>query len=529
MEDTVQERTEGRLGRAARLIAATGLCCVMTAMAGVASAAAPHGASPPIETAPARKPNFLIILADDLGYADVGFNGRREYRTPNLDRLAQQGTNFKRFYAGGVICGPSRASLLTGRYTIHHGVTGNGRTLAASETTIASALKPLGYHSALFGKWDSGETPLDHGFDAFAGYVNDLEAWEHFPKSMWFGREKRPVHGYSADIVGDLGSDYIKQHSKQPFFLELAFIEPHLKLEAPGADVARLRRTIKEYDPKLPYNATYAAMITRLDQAVGRVLDTLRASGLDKDTIVILTSDNGATFESGNLGAAADLDSNRPFRGGKRSVLEGGSRMPTAIRWPGRIPAGVVSNDVLIQVDILPTLMAAAGARPDPAWQVDGADELAVWEGKAKPAPRTIFWEYRKDGWYNVAAMSGDWKLVAENSSEFNALKSTPPLSTETARQEEAALGDAMMAGTAPASLPADLKRDAQAATGTADVPKLFNVAVDPQERRNYYFARTEMALKLRQDLLGWLNTESAASKTPDKALLPPPVNGGPD
>jgi len=525
----VQERTKRGLTRAAGLIATTAMCCVLTAVAGAAAAAPPDRTRAQVEAPSAQRPNFVIILADDLGYADVGFNGRKEYRTPNLDRLAQEGTNFRRFYAGGVICGPSRASLLTGRYTIHHGVTGNGRTLSTSETTIAAALKPLGYYSALYGKWDSGETPLDHGFDEFAGYVNDLEAWEHFPKYMWFGREKRPVHGFSADLVGEFGSEFIKRRRNEPFFLELAFIEPHLKLEAPSADVAKLRGSIKEYDPNLPYNATYAAMIERLDSAVGRVLGTLRAAGLDKNTIVILTSDNGATYESGSLGAAADLDSNRPFRGGKRSVLEGGSRMPTAIRWPGHIPAGIISNDVLTQIDILPTFMAAAGAKPNPAWQVDGADELAVWQGKAKPLPRTIYWEYRKDGWYNMAAMSGDWKLVAENSAEFNALKSTPPISPEMVQKEEAALGEALLAGKSLDSLPPELARDAQAATGTMDAPKLFNIAIDPQERRNYYFARSEIALRLRQDLLGWLNTESAASKAPDKVKLPPPVEGGPD
>jgi arylsulfatase A-like enzyme len=497
------------------------------AQGGTPAAAEPAGkplaAAPRIS--PARRPNFVIILADDLGYADVGFNGRREFKTPNLDRLAAEGTNFTRFYSAGVVCGPSRASMLTGRYTIHHGVTANGRDLPPAETTIAEALKPLGYRSGLFGKWDNGATPLDHGFDEFAGYLNDIEAWEHFPKSMWFGRESRPVHGFSADLISGYGVDFVTRHRNEPFFLYLAFIEPHLKLEAPPADVAGLRDKIQEYDPQHPYNATYAAMITRLDAAVGRFLDALKAQGLDGDTIVVLTSDNGATFESGNLGAAADLDSNRPFRGGKRSVLEGGSHMPAAIRWPGRIPAGRVSDAVLSQIDILPTFMAAAGAEPDPAWKVDGADELAVWEGKASPAARTLFWEYRNEGWYGLAAMSGDWKLVVESKVEFSALKAVTPIPSETVQTDEAAWG--AYVNVRPATPPPpEILRNAVAATGTMDAPKLYNVANDPGERRNYYFGRPAISQKLRGDLLSWLGSETDASKGAPRAPAPPAADG---
>jgi arylsulfatase A-like enzyme len=511
------------------MLAQTALFAAVAALAMAQGAPAAEPAGKPLATAPrispAQRPNFVIILADDLGYADVGFNGRREFKTPNLDRIAGEGTNFTRFYSGGVVCGPSRASMLTGRYTIHHGVTANGRDLPLAETTIAEALKPLGYRSGLFGKWDSGATPLDQGFDEFAGYLNDIEAWEHFPKYMWFGREKRPVHGFSADLISGYGVDFVTRHRNEPFFLYLAFIEPHLKLEAPPTDVARQRDNVQEYDPQHPYNATYAAMITRLDAAVGRFLDALVAQGLDRDTIVVLTSDNGATFESGNLGAAADLDSNRPFRGGKRSVLEGGSHMPAAIRWPGRIPAGRASDAVLSQLDILPTFMAAAGAEPDPAWKVDGANELAVWEGKARPVERTLFWEYRNEGWYGLAAMSGDWKLVVENNTEFNTLKAVAPIPPETVQTDEAAFG--AYANSRPVtSVPTEILRKAAAATGTMDAPKLYNVAIDPGERRNYYFGRPAISQKLRSDLLIWLSTEADASKGARRAAAPPVVNG---
>lgn len=489
---------------------------------------APAQAAPVRALSEARPPNLVIILADDLGYADVGFNGRKLYHTPNLDKLAREGTIFRRFYSGGVICGPSRASLLTGKYTIHTGVSGNGRDLPADETNLAEALKPLGYRSALIGKWDSGGLPVDRGFDEFIGYANDAEAWEHFPKYLWFGHEKRPVSGFSADLLAGYGADFVKRNKNNPFLLYLAFIEPHLKLEAPAADIARLHKTIPEYDPSRPYNATYAAMIERFDKAVGHFLDALKASGEADNTIVVLTSDHGATFESGNLGAAADLDSNRPFRGGKRSVFEGGARVPAVIRWPGHIPARRVSQDVLDQIDILPTFMAAAGGKPDPAWHVDGANELAAWEGKAKPAPRTLFWEYRNEGWYNMAAMSGDWKLVVENKSQFTMLRAIKPIPPDKITEYEAALGDVLAEGKSFDTLSPEVKRNLAAATGTLDGPKLFNVATDPGERRNYYFTRPEIAQKLRADLLAWLATETKGSKDAPRTDTPPPP-GGPD
>lgn len=513
-----------RLRQIGVLLHATSMWMALGQPIAAQSGPAKPAAATASRTAP--RPNFVVILADDLGFADVGFNGRTEFRTPNLDRIANEGTNFRRFYSGGVICGPSRASLLTGRYTIHHGVTGNGRALQPGETTLAQALKPLGYKSALFGKWDGGKTPLERGFDEFIGYGSDVEAWDHFPKTLKFGSETRPVSGYSADLVSDYGRDFIRRHKAEPFLLMLTFIEPHLKLEAPPEDVARLSKTIADADKQRPYNATYAAMIERFDAAVGRVLATLQEQGLDKNTIVLLTSDNGATFEVGNLGASASLDSNRPYRGGKRSILEGGARMPTAIRWPGQIPAGRVSNDMLSQIDILPTFLAAAGAQADPRWNVDGLNVLAAWQGKAPPAPRTLFLEYRQNGWFNLAAMSGDWKLVVESKSEFEALSDVPPLPAAEAARLEAMVGEAAQANQpvgpiiGPYKLPQVL--------GTLDAPKLYNLTIDPGERRSFYFSQTEVANRLRGDLLAWLKTEvtapDAQPASNESRPTPPPL-----
>jgi len=433
------------------------------------------------------RPNIILILADDLGWGDVGFNGRTEWQTPNLDRLASQGTVFKRWYVNGVVCAPSRAALLTGKYTIHNGVSGNGADLPRDEVTIAEALKPLGYATALFGKWHHGRTrpgetsyvhPMDQGFDEFVGYTNAVHAWEHFPKELWFGREQRPVAGYSATIITDRTVGFLRSHRRQPFFIYLAYIEPHLRIEAPAADIAEHRGKFQEKDPNKPLNATYAAMITRMDKEVGRVMQTLDELGLADNTLVIFSSDHGATFEPMNEGAAAYHDSNRPFRGQKRTLWEGGVRVPAVVRWPGRVPAGKTSGEVVSMIDVLPTLLAAAGGRPDPAWKVDGTDVSEVWRGRAKAPERTLFWEWRSEGYFQLAAMRGELKYVVTGEDLFRKLEA------------------------APAANP----------TTVGNLGEMFDVVKDPAERRSVIFEHLPLAQQLRRELSDWLKTETAAS-----------------
>ncbi|MGH9844225.1 MAG: sulfatase-like hydrolase/transferase [Blastocatellia bacterium] len=202
------------------------IVCLLAALAVLALA----GDERPVGQSRERQPNIIMIYADDLGWGDVGFNGRTEWRTPNLDRLAAQGTVFRRWYTGAVVCAPSRAALLTGKYTIHNGVSANNADLPRQEVTIAEALKPLGYATALFGKWHHGRTrpgesdyvhPLDQGFDEFCGYTDAGHAWEHFPRQLWFGRELKPVTGYAATLLTDRSIDFVKRHQQQPFFLYL--------------------------------------------------------------------------------------------------------------------------------------------------------------------------------------------------------------------------------------------------------------------------------------------------------------------
>ncbi len=406
-----------------------------------------------------RKPNFLFLFADDMGWSDVGFNGRKDWATPNLDRLASQGTVFDRWYTACPVCAPSRAALMTGKYGIHNTVRNNSTDLPTGEVTIAEALKPRGYATALIGKWHRGNLPgggfthpLDQGFDTTFGYLDARHAWEHFPKTLFRGRDEVPVTGYSSDILADEAIQYFRQHRDTPFYLQLSFIEPHFLVEAPDEDVKAYAGKFKEKDPSQPYNARYAAMIQRFDSSVGRVLKALDEQGLANETIVVFTSDNGATFEAGNKGASWFHDSNRPYRGQKRSLEEGGIRVPGIVRWPGRVAAGKRTTDLIHNIDILPTFLAAAGAKPDPTWKVDGVNMLDVWTGKAAAPERTVFWEFRTEGIDTTAAMRGDFKLLDIGGNQY-----------------------------------------------------LYNVREDPQERRTIYAEHPEIFQRLKKELKDWL------------------------
>jgi arylsulfatase A-like enzyme len=411
------------------------------------------GPSPAAE--PARGPNVVLVVADDLGWGDVGFNGRTEWATPNLDRLAARGTAFRRWYTAAVVCAPSRGAFLTGKYTIHSGVTRNDDDLPAAEVTVAEALKARGYATALFGKWHHGKPrdgrsdyvhPLDQGFDEFFGFTDARHAWEKFPKQLWDGRSLVPVSGHSDDLFTDRAVDFLKRNRERPFFLYVPYINSHFNIEAPDDEVALHRGKFPEADPARPLNATYAAMVTRLDRNVGRLVEALESLGLSSNTLVVFTSDHGATFEKGNRGTSNAHDSNRPFRGQKRTLWEGGIR----------VPAGVVSGELIHMIDLLPTLLAAVGASPDPAWKVDGADVLPAWTGRSPAPERTLFWEWRSEGADQLAAMRGRFKMVI----------------TQGGR------------------------------------PELFDVEADPAERRNVAAEHPELAKRLHDELKSWLATE---------------------
>jgi arylsulfatase A-like enzyme len=326
-----------------------------------------------------------------------------------------------RCYAAAPICGPSRAALLTGKTTIHTGVRRNDQDLPAEEVTIAEALKPLGYGTGVFGKWQRGRPrdgragsvhPLDQGFDEFFGFTEPYAALEKFPTHLLRGRERVEVSGYIDDLITDQALDFISRHRKEPFFLYLPYLAPHFLVDAPKDEVAKHLGRIHDRDAANPIRARYAAMITRLDANVGRLLGHLERNGLTGDSLIVFTSDNGATFESGNQGASVALDSNRPFRGQKRTLWEGGIRVPGLACWPGRIPGGTVCRDNIQSIDLLPTFVAAARGTVNPAWHVEGVDILQVWTCRSPVPERALFWEWQGEGYDQLAAIRGDEKLV---------------------------------------------------------------------------------------------------------------------
>jgi len=411
-----------------------------------------------------RPPNVVLILADDLGYADLSLNGRKGWSTPNVDALAKAGLNARRFYTAAVVCCPSRAALMTGKSTIHCGVSRNNDDLPAAQVTIAEALKARGYETALFGKWHHGAPrvkggeyvhPMDQGFDRFFGFTDAVHAWEKFPTELWDGRARKPSEGHADDLFTDRAVGFITEKRDKPFFVYLPLISAHFNIEAPEDEVALHVKAFPDDDPKRPIRATYAAMVTRMDRNIGRVLKAIDDAGISNDTIVIFTSDHGATFEVGNQGASVIHDSNAPFRGGKRTLWEGGIRVPLVVRWPGHIPAGTVRESVQHMTDLFPTILAASGESSLPG-DLDGIDLRAYWADGTPLPDRTVFWEWRTEGYNQLAAMRGDEKLVITNGGR----------------------------------------------------PELFDVTSDPAERRNLSGLRPERIKSLNAELKSWLGTE---------------------
>jgi arylsulfatase A-like enzyme len=331
--------------------------------------------------------------------------------------------------------------------------------------TIAETLRPLGYKTALFGKWHRGDPrrgqaeyghPMDQGFDVFFGYADARAAWQKFPAKLWSGREVVKVSGYIDDLITDHAVEFVTAHSERPFFLYLAYVASHFAIAAPAGEVAMHRGKMADADRTMPLNATYATMVTRLDRNVGRIVDTLKRLGLLRDTLVVFTADQGATFERGNQGTSASLDSNRPFRGQKRTLWEGGIRVPGVVSWPGKIAEGTVSDEIVHLIDLLPTLVRAAGGRVDPAWHVDGTNLLPVWIAGAPAPDRTLFWEWRSEGSWQLAALRGRMKLVV---------------------------------------------------TGE-EKPELYDVVSDPAERRDLAAQDPGLVRQLRNGIDEWLKTE---------------------
>jgi arylsulfatase A-like enzyme len=406
-------------------------------------------------------PNIIYMLADDLGYGELGSYGQSRIRTPHLDRIAAEGIRFTQHYSGSPVCAPSRATLLTGYHTGHTKVRDNfelGGFLDEEERgqmpldpgtfTVGRMLQEAGYVTGVIGKWGLGGpgstgVPNDQGFDYFFGYLDQKQAHNYYPTHLWRNRESVPLDNeyfsphqrlegdpddpasydiykgadYSLDVMADDALRFIREHRDEPFFLYLPFTIPHLALQAPDSSVAAYEGEFEEtpylgdrsYLPHQRPKAAYAAMITQMDAHIGRIMALLEELGLDENTLVLFSSDNGTTYTGGV--DAEFFESTAGLRGLKGSVYEGGVRVPLVARWPGRIAAGRESNHISAFWDLMPTLAELVEV-PAPTG-IDGVSFLPTLLGEGNQSEHEyLYWEYH-GLWDGAQAVRlGSWKGV---------------------------------------------------------------------------------------------------------------------
>ncbi len=372
----------------------------------------------------AGKPNVLLIMVDDLGYGDLSGYGGRDVRTPHLDALAAAGMRFTNFYANAPVCSPSRAALLTGQYPDLAGVPGVIRThadnswgwLSPRVQMLPTRLKEAGYQTAIVGKWHLGleapDIPNDRGFDHFHGFLGDMmDDYYHHRRHdrdyLRLNRQTIKPEGHATDLFTNWAIDYLEMRRGKPapFFLYLAYNAPHDPIQPPEEWLAKVRSREPGISDK---RARLVALIEHMDDGIGRVLAGLKEKGLDRETLVIFTSDNG--------GLLSVAGTNGNLRGGKQDLYEGGIRVPMFAAWPGRIAAGARSERIALHMDLYATICEAAGLRPGSA--IDGRSILPTLRGEAQPAvTRDLFWmrreggtKYRGQDYY--AVRRGPWKML---------------------------------------------------------------------------------------------------------------------
>lgn len=378
-----------------------------------------------------RRPNIIFIMADDMGYADVSFNGRPDLSTPNIDAIAKAGVRFTRSYANSAVCSATRVALITGRYQYRlpigleeplAAVSPPGIGLPPEHPTLPSLLRAAGYETMLIGKWHMGELPkfgpLQSGYDHFFGFRGGaLDYFTHHDRKgeedLWDDDQPVERTGYLTDLIGQRAVSSIDSYARtrKPFFMSVHFNAPHWPWEGPHdrAESERIKKTnLGHFDGGS--RKTYIDMIRAMDDQVGAIRAALKRNGLSRDTIIVFTSDNGGERFADTW----------PFSGQKTELLEGGLRVPTAMCWPARVAAGQVSDQTMITMDWVPTLLAAAGARPSPAHPSDGVDLLPWLTAKRPPMPRKLYWRYKAN--HQRAMIDRDYKFlkIAENRYLFN-------------------------------------------------------------------------------------------------------------
>ena len=389
-------------------------------------------------------PNVVLIQADDLGYGDLSAYGQARFSTPNLDRLAREGTRFTHYYAGSTVCAPSRTALMTGMHTGHAWIRGNGRLpegdtpLRDEDVTIAEVLRAAGYRTAVIGKWGLGQPgstgqPDRQGFEHAFGFLDHRHAHRQFTDHLWRNGQRVATDVHKDYVNGLFTTEaraFIERDDSRPFFLYLNYTVPHAELNAPVEDVNRFKGDFPEQpfenaaaDAKLTGahpnvatlgyrsqptpHAAFAAMITRMDRDIGQLVDAIRSRGLERQTLVMFISDNGPHREGG--GDPAYFKSSGGLRGIKRDLYEGGIRVPNIAWWPGTVPAGRVSDHVWAHWDVLPTLAELGGAQAPAA--IDGISMTRALRGQPQPTHAFLYWEFHERGFQQAVRM-GMWKAV---------------------------------------------------------------------------------------------------------------------
>jgi uncharacterized sulfatase len=408
----------------------------------LAAALAAGAFLPSALTTAAERPNIIFILADDLGYGDLGCYGQKNIETPHLDRLAAEGMRFTDFYAGCTVCAPSRCVLMTGYHMGHCYVRGNAggnrmiQCLRDEDVTVAEVLKKRGYATALCGKWGLGEegtagVPTNQGFDYFYGYLNQHHAHNYYPAYLFRGEGRVPLKNvvpgegafgtgvatkkveYSAELIAAEALQWVEQNKDRPFFLYYAVTIPHANNEArqEGMEVPDLGQYAEKEWPI--QQKQHAAMISRLDADVGRLMALLQKLKLDENTLVFFSSDNGPHAEGGN--DPHFNDSNGPLKGIKRDLTEGGIRVPFIARWPGKIAPGQASDYAGCFYDVLPTLAELSGSSAELPSDLDGLSiaPTLLGEPEKQKAHEYLYWAFYERGGAQAARM-GNWKAVQQ-------------------------------------------------------------------------------------------------------------------
>ena len=428
-----------------------------------------------------RKPNIIYLLADDLGYNELGCYGQKWIKTPNVDRIAAEGMRFTQHYSGTAVCAPARCVLMTGKHTGHAAVRNNGgpkgpafkrlreqygcqfpgqTPLPDSEVTIAELLQRQGYATGAMGKWGLGQwgttgDPNKQGFDLFYGFNCQRHAHNHYPRYLWRNGKKETLPGndrtlsgktYSQDRFIEEALKFIRANKHKPFFLYMPFIIPHLSIQVPDETLAEYKGKI----PEAPYKhrgylkhpfprAGYAAMITHMDRGIGQIVGLVKALGLDDDTLIIFASDNGPTYNRLGGSDSDFFESAGPFRGLKGSLYEGGIRVPMVARWPGRIRPGSVADHLCAFWDVLPTLCEVAGA-PVPEG-IDGISFLPTLLGAGRQkAHEYLYWEFPAYGGQQAVRL-GRWKGIRQRMHKGNMAIELYDLATDPGEKTNAAAG----------------------------------------------------------------------------------------